>query len=828
MSYRKLFLLPTFFIFSGLYVQDIVAQESSNTRLEEIVVTAQKKEQGLSEVPISIQVLSSERITDMGVSSWEEIAQYVPGLTVAKGVQEQSIYLRGVGSGTNKGFEQSVTQFVDGMSVTRSQQYTVPLLDVERIEVLKGTQGVLFGKNTIAGVINTVSKSPVIGGDLDAYISQELVNDWSTNKINMATNIPVNDNFAVRVALSSSESDGWVNNAFTFEQEPQTKSEAIRATFLYELDDMEINLKMFKSDFERIGQHSQITHWGLSAPPPSIIAAGRTVAVAAFSIANAAFPQIAQNVGKDFTTTNSMNIYGGQNPNGGTNDSENTILNIKTLVNDHDLSWTSTMSEFDFTEGADADMSPLDFLSVSGNEQYESTTHELVITSPSSDTFEYIAGFFIEETEYSFKNEAFLNGDLGNAPVTNAVLTGALGIGGTLWNAFSRGALPAKVLSSHHIHDLETSSQSVFVEGTWYLNDQLSLTAGVRWSDEEKELMDSQFLASDLTGGNTAEAGTLNPVVRNILFGVLGRDTYEFPLQKMAEDHVTPSLKINYEYSDTTRIYLSWAEGYKSGGFDASDNVKRVNYTTPDTSNRFTSEEATTTEIGVKFDLQDQNLRANIAAFSTEYLDMQVSAFVGASFVVSNAGASTIEGFEGDFEWSPLDGLYVGGAFTYLDFTFDQFIGGCTAAQDIAYRAANNNTINTPMGPMVIYGTCSQDLAGQTGVNAPEMSSSLYTKYIINTGNGFNVVLGADVNKIDEYFTQNDLDPFNLSPETTKVNVRIGIEADDEKWSLVIFGRNVTNEVGQSFGVDLPLISGSHVGYLQPGREVGMRYRVNF
>ena len=828
MSIKKLFLISTFFIFTGFYVQDVIAQESSEPRLEEVVVTAQKKEQGLSEVPISIQVLSSERITDMGVSSWEEIAQYVPGLTVAKGVQEQSIYMRGVGSGTNKGFEQSVTQFVDGMSVTRSQQYTVPLLDLERIEVLKGTQGVLFGKNTIAGVINTVSKSPVIGGDLDAYISQELVNDWSTNKLNMATNIPVSDNFAIRVALSSNESDGWVDNAFTNEKEPKTKSEAIRATFLYELDDMEINLKVFKSDSERIGQHSQVTHWGLSAPPPTIIAAGRTVAIAAFSVANVAFPQIGQNVGKDFTTTNSMNIYGGQNPNGGTNDAENIILNIKTSVNDHDLSWTSTMSEFDFTEGADADMSPLDFLAVSGNEQYESTTHELVITSPSSDTFEYIAGFFIEETEYSFQNEAFLNGDLGNAPVTNAVLTGALGIGGTLWNAFSRGALPANVLSSHHLHDLESSSQSVFAEGTWYLNDQLSLTAGVRWSDEEKELMDSQFLASDITGGNTAEAGTLNPVVRNILFGVLGRDTYEFPLQKMSEDHVTPSIKVNYEYSDTTRLYLSWAEGYKSGGFDASDNVKRVNYTTPDSSNRFTSEEATTTEIGIKFDLPDQNLRANVAAFSTEYLDMQVSAFVGASFVVSNAGASTIEGIEGDFEWSPLDGLYVGGAFTYLDFTFDEFIGGCTAAQDIAYRAANNTTVNTPRGPQVIYGTCSQDLKGQTGVNAPEMSSSLYAKYVINTGNGFNVVLGADVNKIDEYFTQNDLDPFNLSPETTKVNLRVGVEADNEKWSLVVFGRNVTNEVGQSFGVDLPLISGSHVGYLQPGREIGMRYRVNF
>ena len=248
MSIRKLFLIPTFFMLTGLYVQDVIAQESSESRLEEVVVTAQKKEQGLSEVPISIQVLSSERITDIGVSSWEEIAQYVPGLTVAKGVQEQSIYMRGVGSGTNRGFEQSVTQFVDGMSVTRSQQYTVPLLDLERIEVLKGTQGVLFGKNTIAGVINTVSKSPVIGGDLDAHISHEFVPDWSSRKTSMATNIPINENFAMRIALSSTNSDGWVDNAFTFKQEPSTSHDAIRATFLYELDDMEVNLKLFKSE----------------------------------------------------------------------------------------------------------------------------------------------------------------------------------------------------------------------------------------------------------------------------------------------------------------------------------------------------------------------------------------------------------------------------------------------------------------------------------------------------------------------------------------------------------------------------------------------------
>ena len=269
------------FLVVGFASQTLLAQ-STDSRLEEVVVTAQKREEGLSEVPISIQVLSADRLDDIGITSWEGLAQYVPGLQVAKGVQEQSIYMRGVGSGTNKGFEQSVSQFVDGMSVSRSQQYTVPLLDVQRIEVLKGTQGVLFGKNTIAGVINTVSKSPVIGGDLDAYYSIETVPEWNTTKRSMASNIPINDNFAMRVAYSSDQSDGWVTNGSTSETEPQTTNEAVRLTFLYEMDDMEVNLKYFSSDSDRVGQHSQITNWGLVAAPPILGAAGKQVAIAVF------------------------------------------------------------------------------------------------------------------------------------------------------------------------------------------------------------------------------------------------------------------------------------------------------------------------------------------------------------------------------------------------------------------------------------------------------------------------------------------------------------------------------------------------------------------
>ena len=132
----------------GFTSQNLLSQ-SSDSRLEEVVVTAQKKEQGLSEVPISISVMSGERMAQLGVTTLEGLSTHVPGLVINKGAGEMNIYMRGVGSGANKGFSQSITQFIDGMPIIRGQQYLTPLLDVERVEVLKGAQGVLFGKNTI-------------------------------------------------------------------------------------------------------------------------------------------------------------------------------------------------------------------------------------------------------------------------------------------------------------------------------------------------------------------------------------------------------------------------------------------------------------------------------------------------------------------------------------------------------------------------------------------------------------------------------------------------------------------------------------------------------
>ena len=238
----------------GFSSQNILSQ-STDSRLEEVVVTAQKKEQGLSEVPISIQVLSGDRIDSLGITSLEDLQTHVPGLMINKGAAQFNIYIRGVGSGTNKGFSQSVTQFIDGMPIARGEQYLSALLDVERVEVLKGTQGVLFGKNTIGGVVNMVSKSPVIGGDADGHWSIETVPEWNTIKVQAASSFPVSDTFAMRLAATVEESDGWTYNALLKEDGPSSESTALRATFLWQLDNAEINLKAFTSSHEKAGQH---------------------------------------------------------------------------------------------------------------------------------------------------------------------------------------------------------------------------------------------------------------------------------------------------------------------------------------------------------------------------------------------------------------------------------------------------------------------------------------------------------------------------------------------------------------------------------------------
>jgi outer membrane receptor protein involved in Fe transport len=694
MSIKKIFLSSTFFVFAFLYVGDVISQDSSSSRLEEVVVTAQKKEEGLSEVPISIQVLSDEMIESRGVTSMKHLAEYIPGLHISKGAGEWNVYMRGIGSGTNKGFSQSITTFIDGMPITQGSQYSSPLMDVERVEVLRGTQGVLFGKNTIGGVINMVSKSPTIGGETEGNWGIEYVPEWNTKKYSGAMNIPVSDSFAMRIAVQKEMSDGWVTNAYQDTgSSPENESEAIRATMLWELDNMEVNLKLSSLSSEKKGSEAGIYKYELSAPFGALATATPpyTGTVINWRITNAFFSD--QIVGVPGVTYTDNTTY--QNPTGGTVDSDNAILKLSSSWNDHDVVSTTSYSVYDYKWGLDADFGPLALIAVDNDVDFKSVTQEVTISSPADDKFEYIVGFYYDDIHYDGINDGMFNMSVG----------GLFGQVFPLPNIFAlqtRGAFSADFAATHTSNDQNSSTKSIFAEGTYYVNDKLTIKAGVRVSDDEKDVKSIQGMSSSATpGGLGRENFTLAPPVLGVFNALVSRKPHNFPVQSRSENHTTPSLKVLYDYSDTTRLYLSYAEGYKMGGFDGSENAPQINSTTPGDAFQFDAEQAETLEIGAKMDFPERSLRASIAYFSTDYTDMQVSIFNGSSFQVSNAGESEIDGVEAEFTWAPTDNIVIGGSATTLDFAYGAYVGGCTADQEVAYRLANLTKIG-----------CVQDQAG--------------------------------------------------------------------------------------------------------------------
>ena len=705
MSIKKIFLSSTFFVFAFLYVGDVISQDSSSSRLEEVVVTAQKKEEGLSEVPISIQVLSDEMIESRGVTSMKHLAEYIPGLHISKGAGEWNVYMRGIGSGTNKGFSQSITTFIDGMPITQGSQYSSPLMDVERVEVLRGTQGVLFGKNTIGGVINMVSKSPTMGGETEGNWGVEYVPEWNTKKYSGAMNIPVSDSFAMRIAVQKEMSDGWVTNAYQDTgSSPENESEAIRATMLWELDNMEVNLKLSSLSSEKKGSEAGIYKYELSAPFGALATATPpyTGTVINWRITNAFFSD--QIVGVPGVTYTDNTTY--QNPTGGTVDSDNAILKLSSSWNDHDVVSTTSYSVYDYKWGLDADFGPLALIAVDNDVDFKSVTQEVTISSPADDKFEYIVGFYYDDIHYDGINDGMFNMSVG----------GLFGQVFPLPNIFAlqtRGAFSADFAATHTSNDQNSSTKSIFAEGTYYVNDKLTIKAGVRVSDDEKDVKSIQGMSSSATpGGLGRENFTLAPPVLGVFNALVSRKPHNFPVQSRSENHTTPSLKVLYDYSDTTRLYLSYAEGYKMGGFDGSENAPQINSTTPGDAFQFDAEQAETLEIGAKMDFPERSLRASIAYFSTDYTDMQVSIFNGSSFQVSNAGESEIDGVEAEFTWAPTDNIVIGGSATTLDFAYGAYVGGCTADQEVAYRLANLTKIG-----------CVQNQAGQTGNNAPELAA---------------------------------------------------------------------------------------------------------
>lgn len=870
----------------GIAVGSNVAHSAE---LEEVIVTAQKRAESLQDVPISMTALDGERMEDTGVRSFADMSSYVSNLEIKENPVNTIITMRGIDIGSNQSFEQSVGIYVDGIHYGKSRQVRTGLFDLQQVEVLRGPQGILFGKNTLAGAINVTTASPVIGEETNGKVSVSRETHYG-DILEGNINTSLSDTLAVRFAFRDQESDGYLDNSFEDARSPTTPTtdeEIWRISALWEPNEnTSVSLKHTQSDFVRVGSNSVITQFsplenlGQADTMMYAVMGATHPAFASISTADSDSPYrddivpgslaLAQYMGKDLDGTEDRLA-------GTDTEIDNTSLNIEIdLANGYTFTSVTGIANYNYQDGIDADFLPLTFIGRSDHSDYKQTSQEFRIASPSDRDFSFVAGAYATSSEQEIDRLVVFDGTLGvpnvmrlvtgqgdpsagnpsflafsaeqlalgalmQAGVTDptpaqiagtaasAAVQAQLGIeGATMWNQLGR-------LSNWK---QDTDSWAVFFQGTYQLTDELSLTAGVRYTEEDKKAHAAADLITDFTGLTTPSTNTMLAKLMGSLF-----ESYAHVFdEERSTDQLMPAFNLQWRPSDTTQYYVSYSEGFKSGGFNAADDQNpkfladgTILRTVPGTGFEYDDETAKSFEIGGKHTLLDGAMQINWAAFSSEYEDQQVSTFVGLGFVVANAASSDSQGLEVDIAWQATDQLRLGANLAVLDANYASFPGAaCTAEQGSALLGLGDLTSDSPvtsalgcqqqfLGNGEAAGS-SQDLSG--GPLGADYSGTLTADYVMPLSSGNTWFIGMDINFTDGYLMTGDQDPVDFQESYEKINFRTGINGDN--WNLMVYGRNITDEMTATGGADVPLAGGSHMRYLAPGVIWGARASYKF
>ncbi len=814
--------------------------------LEEVIVTAQKRAESLQDVPISVTALQGDKIQDAGISTMAALADYVPNLHIADAAVNTNIYMRGMGSGNNQAFEQSVGMYIDGVYMGRGRQYRSPFVDVERVEVLRGPQGTLFGKNTVAGAINVTTASPDGGEELNGDISVSIEEDGG-QIVEGYISGSVTDTLALRFAGKYRETDGYMENTFLDTDEPALEETLYRLTAVWQpTDNLDFNLKYSHSDYDRVGSPSTTKLYldaaGRDAAVPNRTATARIAyAVTDFNYdQNGEFTAATQ---EEFTTFKDNNFgpdgagaFVGKNPDTSDNETDNVVFKVDwAIAGDYTLTSITGYSTYESVDGVDVDWLPLQFIARDDDQEFSQFSQEFRITSPGGEFFDYVAGIYYEQSDLEIDRRVTLDLSLGglvsdlpaNAviPSLPAFLTlGDLGVD-SLFTFLSGGVLTADQGATDHYYQLDSDSWAAFGQGTFNLTDTFRLTVGLRYTEETKDVDTQQFASESNTGLGIPSTNTYLPVY---FANSLNRYNFDYQADRDT-DKWLPSLNLQWDVFDDTMLYLSLSQGFKSGGFTSADDGSPARYspgqtpdpvlsiaTVQDEEFEFEDEEVDALELGGKHTLLDGGMTLNWAYFYTEYDNLQTAVFKGVGFGVTNAASTTVQGLEIDAMWQATDDLRLGGSVGWLDAEFDEYPdAACTAIQlDV------DTACGTPEG------FTSNDLAGQATTYAPDYSYTLFADYVVSVSSAMEFFAGADLNYKDDFSPAGDNDPFDMVDGFTKVNMRFGLRGDN--WEVMAYGRNIFDEEVYSQSADVPLLAGSHFSYADEGAVFGARAKYSF
>lgn len=767
--------------------------------LDEIIVTAQFRKQGLQDVPISVSAVDAKIIEEQGVVKIEDLTSFVPNFTYTETGISTNFFIRGVGSGINQGFEQSVGVYVDGVHYPRGQQVRAPFLDLERVEVLRGPQSILFGKNSVAGAMNITTAKPTDSFEGSIMASQE-IEDGETIVETMLSG-PINDRIRFRVAGRYRNLNGWIYNATLDQDEPNREELTVRGTVELDVtDNLMATFKYERSDFDSLGRNMEIEN--------------------AQAVGGLTYGQVLVGLfGQDASALNETRD-GIRSSNGdySNNNMSTAQMTLDWQLGDHDVQTITAFEKLEYDEVCDCDFTGGNVFHADLQEEYKQFSQEIRLSSPLGDTYDYILGAYFQTSDHTYNDQIVVE--------SNSILIPALGAPGALLSN-TQAARVAQV---------DATVLSAFAQVNWHFNDALTLQLGGRITNDDREgtrVMNIQAAGGGALPGAQAGAAVVYAggfaISSTNLAGLagLGDPTSIFLLGNLGAPQVTgdrnvtkfsPDVKLVWNANDDTMLYASWARGFKSGGFDFRAN-NRGTFATATDAFEFDDEQATNYEVGGKFKL-GASAELNVTAYFTKFDDLQISIFDGIlGFNVGNAATSEVKGIEIDGRWALTEHVRLNGGMSIMDFEFTDFENG----QCYAGQTPNSNDPNTP------------NLCSYTG-----LSNQLVSDFSGNLAVDFDHQIGdyeitglVSLFYASAYDAAATHDPLGRQDGYAKINARLAFAPQDGPWEIAILGKNLGDEIIRTYTGDAPLAFSSfgrktNYSFFSQGRTITLQGKVKF
>ena len=594
--------------------------------LEEVVVTATKRSQNMQDVPVAVTAFSADAISEAGINNAGDLAALTPSLhtTESRSPFSTRLAIRGVGTSQNDpSLEPSVGMFVDGVYLGRSGLGMSDLTDLERIEVLQGPQGTLYGKNTNAGAISIITKEPNLD-EFEGYVELQ-AGTYGMTKMTVAATGPINDTLGYRVSGSVHQRDGYYENSAGPDLSDANDSN-LQGKLLWEPTD---NLRI------KVGA-SHVTRDSNCCGVDTLLSDEVLAELAAQNLPTGGNDPYDFKISVD--TPHEFNL-----------ESDAVSLHVTYDMDFGTFTSITAWNDYEYFNKSDSDQSALDIIRNYGSANAgDSISQEFRLDAELNESLEYQAGLFFYQSTTSI-GDGSVGYELGDDLLTIGVQTLPV-LGGIPPSVYlPLTATAGDTVAGRHVWDTQTLA--AFGQVTWHATDEIHVSAGLRLTDETKE--------ADLLVVNTAASSMPLPTGGSVSFVDFLAAPVDEELERDSQN-VDWMLKVAHDLNEDTMVYASSATGTKSGNFNGLTN---------DSSKReFEDEHTISYELGIKSTLFDSRLRLNSALFYSKVTDFQIQEqtdFIG-SFV-SNDGEVVVSGLDISIDAMPFPILTLSGGLLYMD-----------------------------------------------------------------------------------------------------------------------------------------------------------------